>query len=78
MKLGLREADHGVLHDFRHANRRLRNSPGFTAVAIATIALAIGANTAMFSFVNGLLLSPLPYPEPDRIVRVLERLPVRQ
>jgi putative ABC transport system permease protein len=64
-----------VLHDLRYAIRRLRNSAGFSAVAIATIALAIGANTAMFSFVNGLLLSPLPYPESDRIVRVLERLP---
>ena len=64
-----------VLHDLRYAIRRLRNSPGFSAVAIATIAIAIGANTAMFSFVNGLLLRPLPYPEPSRIVRVLERLP---
>jgi putative ABC transport system permease protein len=64
-----------VLHDLRYAIRLLRNSPGFSAIAIATIALAIGANTAMFSFVNGLLLSPLPYPESDRIVRVLERLP---
>src|SRR5580765_5905895 len=64
-----------VLHGLRHAIRLLRNSPGFSAVAIATIALAIGANTAMFSFVNGVLLSPLPYPESDRIVRVLERLP---
>jgi len=67
---------HGpVLHDLRYAIRRLGNSPGFSAVAIATIALAIGANTAMFSVVNGLFLRPLPYPEPDRIVRVLERLP---
>jgi putative ABC transport system permease protein len=64
-----------VLHDLRHAIRLLRNSPGFSAVAIATIALAIGANTAMFSFVNGMLLRPLPYPEPDSIVRVLEKLP---
>jgi putative ABC transport system permease protein len=63
------------LHDLRYAIRLLRNSPGFSAVAIATVALAIGANTAMFSFVNGMLLSPLPYPESDRIVRVLERLP---
>ncbi len=64
-----------MLHDVGYAIRLLRNSPGFSAVAIATIALAIGANTAMFSFVNGVLLSPLPYPESDRIVRVLEKLP---
>jgi len=64
-----------LLHDLRSAVRQLRNSPGFSAVAIATIALAIGANTAMFSFVNGVLLSPLPYPDSDRIVRVLEKLP---
>jgi putative ABC transport system permease protein len=47
----------------------------FSAVAIATIALTIGANTAMFSLVHGMLLRPLPYPDADRIVRVLERLP---
>ena len=64
-----------MLHDLRYAIRLLRNSPRFSAVAIATIAIAIGANTAMFSFVNGLLLRPLPYPDPDRIVRVLERVP---
>ncbi len=44
-------------------------------MAIATIALAIGANAAMFSFVNGVLISPLPYPNPERVVRVLERRP---
>jgi putative ABC transport system permease protein len=65
----------GVVRDLRHAIRLLRNNAGYSAVAIATIALAIGANTAMFSVVKGLLWSPLPYPEPDRIVRVLERLP---
>src|SRR4029450_3596845 len=64
-----------VLHDLRYAIRVLRNSPGFSAGAIATIALATGANTAVFSFVDGLLLRPLPYPESDRIVRVLEKLP---
>jgi putative ABC transport system permease protein len=69
---------HGLpsaLHDLRCAFRLLRTSATFSAVAIATLALAIGANTAMFTFVHGLLLSPLPYPEPDRIVRVLEKLP---
>src|SRR5918993_589862 len=65
-------------HDFRYAIRQLRNSPGFSGVAIATLALTVGANTAMFSFVNGVLLRPLPYPEADRIVRVLERLPTGQ
>ena len=65
----------GLLHDLRYSVRLLRNSPGFSAVAIATIALTVGANTAMFSFVNGILLSPLPYPESNRIVRVLERQP---
>jgi len=64
-----------VLHDVGYAIRLLRNSPGYSAVAIATIALAIGANTAMFSVVNGVLLSPLPYPQPDGIVRVLEQSP---
>jgi putative ABC transport system permease protein len=64
-----------LLRDFRYALRTLRNSRGYAAVAIATIALAIGANTAMFSFVDGMLLNPLPYPQPDRIVRVLEKRP---
>ena len=64
-----------LLQDLRYALRRIRNSPGFAAMAIATIALAIGANTAMFSFVNGVLINPLPYPYPDRVVRVLEKRP---
>jgi putative ABC transport system permease protein len=64
-----------VDQDLRYALRTLRNSPGFAAVAIVTIALAIGANTAIFSFVNGILLNPLPYEDADRIVRVLERRP---
>jgi putative ABC transport system permease protein len=64
-----------VFDDARYALRRLRNSPTFSVVAIVTIALAVGANAAMFSFVNGLLLKPLPYPDSNRIVRVLERHP---
>ena len=64
-----------MLEDLRYAIRRLRSQPSFSVVAIVIIALAVGANSAMFSLVNGMFLRPLPYPESDRIVRVLERLP---
>src|SRR3954465_5489830 len=59
--------------DLRHALRVLARRPAFSLVAILTLALGIGANTAIFSVVNGILLRPLPYPEPDRIVRLSER-----
>ena len=61
--------------DMRYAFRTILGAPGFAAVAILTLAVGIGANAAIFSFVNGILLNPLPYPTADRIVRVLEKPP---
>ncbi|HEY7862455.1 MAG TPA: ABC transporter permease, partial [Thermoanaerobaculia bacterium] len=64
-----------LLREFRHGLRTLARSPGFAAVTILTLALGIGASTAIFSVVDAVLLRALPYPSPERIVRVWEQAP---
>ncbi len=64
-----------IMRDSHYAIRQLLKSPGFAVVAILTIALGTGATSAMFSVINGVLLRPLPYPEPDALVRINEILP---
>ncbi len=64
-----------LLQDVRYAIGLLRRSPAFAATAVLTLALSIGANTAIFSAVQGVLVAPLPYPDPERLVRLFEEAP---
>src|SRR5881394_2700935 len=63
------------MNDFRFAFRQLRKSPAFTATALATLAICLGANLAIFAVINSILLRPLPFPNADRLVTIFNTYP---
>jgi hypothetical protein len=64
-----------LIRDLKYALRRLALTPGFTLATLVTLALGIGANTAIFNFIDSVLLKPLPFPEPDRLIGVWQTAP---
>ena len=66
-----------LFRDIRHVTRALVHAPGFTSIAVFIIALGIGANVALFTLVHRVLLNPLPYPEPDKLVSIYEHEPAQ-
>jgi putative ABC transport system permease protein len=70
MQSELAGAAAGLLRNFRYAARRLARSPGITAIIVATLALSIGANSAVVSALDAVLLKPLPFPDGDRLMRI--------